>query len=71
MGLGGDILGGCLRQNQNCENESKQCPCSEDPLPLPLEICAQMVMIEHTFNPSTRKAEAGKPLSLRAAWSTE
>lgn len=30
MGLGRDILGGSLRQNQNCENGSKQCHNRED-----------------------------------------
>jgi major histocompatibility complex class I len=28
-------------------------------------------MVVHTFNPSTREAEAGRFLSLRPAWSTE
>jgi hypothetical protein len=28
-------------------------------------------MVAHTFNPSTREAEAGGFLSLRPAWSTE
>jgi hypothetical protein len=27
--------------------------------------------VVHTFNPSTREAEAGEFLSLRLAWSTE
>jgi hypothetical protein len=28
-------------------------------------------MVAHTFNPSTREAEAGRFLSLRPAWSTK
>jgi hypothetical protein len=28
-------------------------------------------MVAHTFNPSTREAEAGRFLSSRPAWSTE
>jgi hypothetical protein len=28
-------------------------------------------MVTHSFNPSTREAEAGRFLSLRPAWSTE
>jgi hypothetical protein len=28
-------------------------------------------MVAHTFNPSTREAEAGGSLSLRRAWTTE
>jgi hypothetical protein len=29
------------------------------------------VVVEHTFNPSTREAEAGGFLSSRPAWSTK
>jgi hypothetical protein len=28
-------------------------------------------VVEHTFNPSTWEAEAGRSLNLRPAWSTE
>jgi hypothetical protein len=28
-------------------------------------------VVAHTFNPSTREAEAGRFLSLRSAWSTK
>jgi major histocompatibility complex class I len=31
----------------------------------------ELGMVAHTFNPSTREAEAGRFLSLRPAWSTK
>jgi len=30
-----------------------------------------LLVVAHTFNPSAQEAEAGRSLSLRAAWSTE
>lgn len=30
-----------------------------------------LAVVVHTFNPSTREAEAGGPLSSRLAWSTD
>jgi hypothetical protein len=35
------------------------------------QVNCQLVVVAHTFNPSTREAEAGGFLSLRPAWSTE
>jgi hypothetical protein len=36
-----------------------------------LKIKTELDVVEHTFNPGTREAEAGKFLSSRPAWSTE
>jgi hypothetical protein len=37
----------------------------------PLKNKAKPGVVAHTFNPSTREAEAGGFLSLRSAWSTK
>jgi hypothetical protein len=36
-----------------------------------LEVCNQLGVVMHTFNPSIQEAEAGGFLSSRPAWSTK
>jgi hypothetical protein len=36
-----------------------------------IKVCTLSGVVAHTFNPSTREAEAGGFLSSRPAWSTE